>query len=292
MGGQAASLPVLVACLILGVLATASSREVSPETVAVEYVRALYARDLSQAYRLLSAQDREQKTEAAYVAEGDVPTGNVLSLARLLASFIEILSAEGKFSGDRAKVKLRLRLPDGNAPEVAALVRDWDVAALNALSNKEAERIRKDLDRLHRSGSLPTLEGEEAFELVKEPSGWRLVLHWARTIRVRFTARIPEGLSLQVDPLEQELLARPGQPLQMSIRLRNGSEQDLSLRIAHGIEPKDAAPFLVFLHCPLLLPVKLPPREGKGVSTSFMIADSVPEQTRDVQVTFLFRRTE
>ena len=94
-----------LAWLGLLVVVAACGREVPPETVAVEYARALYARDLPRAYRLLSAQDRERKTEAAFVAEGDAPTGNALGLARHLASFIEIVSAEKKITGDRAEVK-------------------------------------------------------------------------------------------------------------------------------------------------------------------------------------------
>jgi len=281
-----------IACLVLLFLLVTCGREVPPEEVALEYARALYSRDLSRAYRLLSAQDREWKTEAVFVAEGDAPTGNALALARHLASFIEVASAEGKITGSRAEVKLTLRLPNANAPEVAGLVQDWDEVALNGLPEKEAERIRKDLDELHRSGRLPTLEGEEAFELVKESSGWRLAFHTAGAIRVRFTARIPEGLPLQVDPREQELRVRSGEPVQMSLRRKNGSGRDVSVRVTHVIEPKDAAPFLVFLHCPLLLPLTLPPRESKEVSSSFMIAGNAPAQIREFRVTFAFRRAE
>ena len=281
-----------ITCLVLLSLLVACSREVPPEEVALEYARALYSRDLSRAYRLLSAQDRAWKTEAVFVAEGDAPAGNALGLARHLASFIEVASAATKLTGDRAKVRLRLKLPNANAPEVAGLVLDWDEAALNALSEKEAERIREDLDVLHRSGRLPTLEGEEAFELVKESSGWRLVFPTAGAIRVRFTARIPEGLPLQVDPQKQELRVQSGEPVQMSLRLKNGSGRDVSVRVTHVIEPKDAAPFLVFLHCPLLLPLKLPPRESKEVSSSFMIAGNAPAQIREFRVTFAFRRAE
>jgi len=281
-----------IACLVLLFLLVTCGREVPPEEVALEYARALYSRDLSRAYRLLSAQDREWKTEAVFVAEGDAPTGNALALARHLASFIEVASAEGKITGNRAEVKLTLRLPNANAPEVAGLVQDWDEVALNGLPEKEAERIRKDLDEPHRSGRLPTLEGEEAFELVKESSGWRLAFHTAGAIRVRFTARIPEGLPLQVDPREQELRVRSGEPVQMSLRRKNGSGRDVSVRVTHVIEPKDAAPFLVFLHCPLLLPLTLPPRESKEISSSFMIAGNAPAQIREFRVTFAFRRAE
>jgi hypothetical protein len=278
--------------MVLVVLATACSREVPPEEVALEYARALYAQDRASVYRLLSAQDRAGQTEAAFVAEGDAPRGNALGLARHLASFIEVASAETSLAGARATVRLALRLPSANAPEVTGLVQDWDEAALNALSGQEAEKIRNGLDELHRAGRLPMLEGEEAFELVRESPGWRLVLHTAGSIRVRFTTRIPEGLPLQADPREQELRVRPGEPVQMSLRLKNGSGRDVSVRVTHVIEPKNSAPFLVFLHCPLLLPLRLPPRESQEISSSFMIAGNAPAQMRDFRVTFAFRRAE
>jgi hypothetical protein len=283
---------MLAACLALVVLATACGREVPPDQVALEYARALYGRDLSRAYRLLSSRDREWKTEAGFVAEGDAPTGNALELSRHLASFIEVASAERKITGDRAEVTLTLRLPNANAPEVAGLVQDWDEAALNALSEQEAERIRTDLAALHRSGRLPTLEGKETFELVKEASGWRLILHMAGAVRIRFTARIPEGFPLQVDPREQELRVRPGEPVQVSLRLRSGSGRDVSVRVSHVIEPEDAAPFLVFLQCPLLLPLTLLPGESKEILSSFMIAGNAPASMQEFRLTFAFRRAD
>ena len=289
---RAASSSKLVAYLALAVLATGCGRQETPQQVALDYSRALYAQDRGRAYRLLSAQDREEKTEATFVAEGDPPTGNALELARDLASFIEVRSAEAKITGDRAQVRLALRLPNANAPEVAHLARDWDQSALNVLSKDEEERIRKALDEFHRSGGLPTLEGEETFELVKEAPGWRLVRHMAEAVRVHFTARIPSGLPLQVDPREQELVVRPGEPVQISLRLKNDAGRDVSLRVSHLIAPEDQAPSLVFLQCPLLLPLRLSPRESREISSSFMIVGNASARAQEFRLTFAFRTAE
>lgn len=280
------------ACLGFLLLLAACGREVPPEAVALEYARALYARDLPRAYRLISAEDRQRKGEAAFMAEGGYVTGFALEASRQLASFIQVATVKTRLTQDRASVTFKLRLPDANAPEVSGLLRDWDEAALNAMSEQETERIRKGLTELHRSGRLPTLEGEETFDLVKEASEWRLVLHMAGAVPIRFTARIPEGLSLQVDPREQELRVRPGEPFQMSLRLRSGSERDVSVRVSHVIEPEDAAPFLVFLQCPLLLPLTLPPGKSKEILSSFMIAGNTPANMREFRLTFAFRRAE
>jgi hypothetical protein len=277
------------AWLALLIVVAACGREVPPETVAVEHARALYAHDLSRAYRLLSAQDRERKTEATFVAEGDAPTGNTLELARHLASFIEVVSTEKKITGDRAEVKLKLRLPNANAAEVAGLALDWDVAALNAISQKELDRIRKSLDELHGSGRLPTLEGEERVEVVREGAGWRVVVNWAAGVQVHFRTRIPADLPVRAVPEEQRVLVKPGEQFQMSLRLMNPSGEELSLRVAHEIEPKAAAPSVVFVQCPLLLPVQLPPGDTREYSSTMMIAAGAPDRMEEVQVTFTFR---
>jgi len=74
----------------------------------------------------------------------------------------------------------------------------------------------------------------------------------------------------------------------MTVRLTNGSGRELSLRVAHGVEPKAAAPSLVFVQCPLLLPVHLRPHEAKDISTTFMVASGGPDQVKRLQVTFAF----
>jgi hypothetical protein len=197
------------------------------------------------------------------------------------------VSAEKKVSGDRAEVRLRLRLPDANAPDVARLVRDWDEAILNALPESEAERIRNGLNQLRQAGGIPMLRGRD-LRARERGGGWRVALHSGAGVRVRFRTRIPEGLPLRAVPQEQEFLVQPGEPIQMSIRLMNGSGQDLSMRVAHEIEPKAAAPALVFVRCPLLLPVRLGPREAKEFSTTFMIAQGSLPQARAFEVTFAF----
>lgn len=289
MRGQAASCPKLAVCLVLVALATACRREVSPEEVALEYVRALYAQDRASAYRLLSAQDQAWRTEAVFVAEGDAPTGNALALTRHLASFIEVASAETKLTGDRAKVTLTLRLPNANAPEVVLLVRDWDEAALKSLSQNDVQTIRKALDGLHETGKLPMLEGDETFVLIKEAAGWRVVVNWVEGTRVRFRTRVPDALPLRAIPEQQEVMIKPGDPVKMTIRLANRSGRDLSMRVGHVIEPKAAAASLVFVQCPLLLPVNLRPQETKEFSIRFMVAEDPAKPTRDFQVTYVFR---
>lgn len=278
----------MMAFFALVLLLVACGREISLEAVALEYARALYARDLRRAYQLISAQDRRWRGEAAFVAEGGAVTGNALELSRHLASFIEVGSVEKRISGNRAEVKLTLRLPDANAPAIARIAREWSEESLHALSESEMEAIRRALDRLHGDGTLPMLEGKETFQLAREAAGRGVLLNWVEGIRVLFRTQMPAGLPLRAAPPEQEFLVKPDEPIQMTVRLTNSSGRELSLRVAHVVEPKAAAPSLVFVQCPLLLPVNLRPHEAKDISTTFMVASGGPDQVKSFQVTFAF----
>jgi len=88
-------------------------RELGPEEVALQYGRALYASDLAEAYRFISSEDRRFKAESAFRRERGEASGFALDVARQLASFIEATPVEKTARGERAKVRLKLRLPPG-----------------------------------------------------------------------------------------------------------------------------------------------------------------------------------
>jgi hypothetical protein len=80
-------------------------------------------------------------------------------------------------TGDRASVTLRFRLPDANAPAVRDLMHDWDEGRLNRLAAHDRRRITARLEELHAQGALPTIEGDETMELVREGDGWKVFLN-------------------------------------------------------------------------------------------------------------------
>ena len=266
------------------------ARGAGPEDVALEYARSLYADDPAGAYRLLSAQDRQARDEATFLRERGQPSGFALELARKFASFIEATPAKKTSEGGHVTITLTLRLPDANAPAIAALVQGWDERRLNALSRVERRRTLKALGRLRRAGALPTLEGQEAFALVREGSGWRVFLNLAGGVRVRFQAAVDDAVPLQVTVHPDEVLVNPGERVQVSVRVRNPRTREIVARVGHRIEPASQAEFLAMLQCPMLLPVTVAPGQTEEFRSEYLVLKDVPAGAKRLQVTYEFVR--
>lgn len=264
------------------------AHEAKPEDIALEYGRALYASDLGHAYRLISADDQRAKDEATFRREREPATGFALEVTRQLATYIVATPVETTIRGGRATARLKLRLPNANAPEIAALVADWDERRLQALSRAEQEEIRRKLDQLHRSQQLPMLEGEETFQLVRERSGWRVFLNWAGGVRLRFSAAPLEGLPLQMTVSPEETLVRPGERVHVTLRATNRSTRPIITRVGHRIEPKAQADSLALLQCPLLIPVTLQPGQTEEFRSEYLLLKNLPDQVKQFQVTYEF----
>lgn len=275
--------------LVLGALLLSScGREAGPEEIALEYAQALYASDSTQMYRLISAGDRRVKDEQTFRQERDAPTGFALELARQLASVIVATPVEKTISEGRARIKLRLRLPKANAPEILAIVGEWDEERLNALSRQEREVITQKLRQLHQAQKLPILEGEETFELIREGSGWRVFLNWAGGVRVRFRATMQGAISLQATVSPEEVLVTPGERVQVTVRVNNPSRGAVTARVGHRIEPKPMADSLALLQCPLLLPLTLKPGQTEEFLSKYLLLKDISEEAKQFDVTYVF----
>jgi len=279
---------MLRSLLVVALLLSACAQEATPEAVSLKYSRALYASDLGQAYRLIATEDHRVKDEETFRREGGAVAGFALEVARQLASFIEAARVETKINGDRAAVTLRIRLPDANAPELSALIAGWDEGRLNALSRKEQEEISQKLGRLHRSGQLPMLEGEETFELVRERAGWRVVLNWAAGVHIRFLAAAPPALPLALSLTPEETVVVPGGRVHVTLRAANHSARDIVARVTHRIEPKSQADSLALLRCPLLLPVTLRAGETEEFRSEYLLLKDARHTAKQLQVTYEF----
>jgi len=269
-------------------LLSSCTYEARPEDVALEYGRALYASDLEHAYRLISGEDRRLKDERTFLREGGPATGFALELSRRLASFIEATPLETRISGDRATVRMKVRLPDGNAPAIAAPVADWDERRLNDLPWAEREKITRRFDELHRARQIPMLEGEETFELVREAHGWRVFLNWAGGVRVRFRAALPEKMPLQVTVSPEEALVSPGERVHVTLQATNRSTRDIVARVNHRIDPTAQADSLALLQCPLFIPVTLKPGQIEEFRSEYLLLKNVPGSAKQFQVTYEF----
>ena len=275
-------------CLVAALLLSGCAQEAKPKDIALEYGRALYASDLEHAYRLVSVEDRRLKDEQTFLREGRPATGFGLELSRQLASFIQATPVTTTISADRARVTLKVRLPDANAPAIATLAADWDEKHLNSLSQREREHSTRTLDQLHRSDQLPMLEGEEIVELVREAHGWRVFLNWAGGIRVRFHAALQEKLPLQVTVVPEEALLSPGERVHVTLQATNRSTRDVVARVNHRIDPTAQADSLALLQCPLLIPVTLKPGQTEEFRSEYLLLKNVSGSTKQFQVTYEF----
>ena len=270
------------------VLLAACARQPEPAAVAIEYGRALYAGEPHAIYRLISAEDQRIRSEADFVQQQERHVGFTRELLAELASFIVATPTETRVNDRRATVRLEFALPNANAPEIRALAHDWDERMLNALPDGERRRIRDRLAELHRTHALPMVEGEETFTLVRDAGGWRVVMDWARSVRLHFHAAVLADLPLQVEVVPAEVAIGPGEPVRVTIRARNTGPRDVTMRVGHGIEPSARSSFLVLLQCPLVLPVTLKPGATEEFQSEYLVLKDVPESVTRFDVTYRF----
>ena len=264
------------------------ARSTAPEDVAVEYGRAIYRYDAAAIYRLASAADRSAKDEETVRAQVGAPTGFALEIIRHLALFIEAKPVDTRLTGSRATVSLKLTLPDANAPEIRTLAHDWDETALDALSDSQRADIRRKLDELHERRTLPVVEGQETFELVKEGGGWRLVLDWGGAIPVQFSASAAKTPALDVTTTPAEIRAKPGESFRVTLRAKNVSGHEITTRVGHRIAPEADANFLALLQCSLFLPASFKPGETREFVSEYLLLKDTPGRVTAFRVTYEF----
>ncbi len=262
-----------------------------PVDVVTAYLRAVYARDFSQAYRFISSQDQGLKKQDVYVRERGAFTGFFLEVSRKLAAAMQIRPLRQYPTEDgRMHITIGYSLPDANA--LAPLVLDFDEERLGSASEIEQRKILDALDHLARKGNLQMIKGEEAFVLVREAAGWKMFLDWASGVRIRFTASAPPGRAIEARPTIPETIGRPGELFTIEYVVRNRSSRDLFARIAHRVEPEALAEYLDLVECALLLPVRLPAGAEQSYASTYMIRGDMPDGRKNLAVTYKFHVEE
>jgi hypothetical protein len=261
----------------------------TPEPVSVleRYLKASYARDYKQAYRFISAKDRELKPEAVYVRERGAFNGFTLVAARKLAEGISIKPASITAAEDRTRIKVALKLPD--AGSLSPLLMDWDEDKLNALAPAEQRKIIAAIDRLSRSGTMRMIEGEEEFALVREDQAWRLALDWDAALRVNLAAVVPANGALEAAPVDRETIVKSSEPFRVTYRVSNRSNKALRTRIIHKVEPQELAQYLDIVECALLLPTLVPPGQQEEYATTYLVRGDLPEGARKFNIIYEFK---
>lgn len=277
----------LLAVSALG-LASGCARQATPEHVALEYGRAVFANDAPAIYRLVSDEDRRVRDEATFRGQQRELRGFTRQLVQQLASYITATPVATTGDARRTTVKLKFTLPDANAPEVVRLVHDWDEDALDRLPTGERVRIANRLAELHRAGRLPSIEGEETLELVRDDAGWRVFLNWAGGARVRFTAAVDRSVPLDVTVVPGDVVVNPGERLRVTVTARNTTDREVTTRVGHRIEPGAQSKHLALLQCPLFVPVTLAPGETRDFVSVYLVLPDAPPDARSFAVTYEF----
>ncbi len=175
------------------------------------------------------------KPEKVYVRERGTFSGFTLAAARKLAESIAVEPVKITADGDRTRIRAALKLPD--AGSLAPLLMDWDEEKLNALPSADQRKILAAIDRLSRSGTIKTIQGEEEFALVKEDKAWRLALDWDAALRVSFASVVPADGALEAEPIPQGNRRQ----IQRTVPHQLSGQQSLRQSSAHPHHPQGRA---------------------------------------------------
>ena len=261
----------------------------NPAQAAKRYLTAVYARDYRTAYQWISAQDRRYKSETDYLRENPPFSGGASELAYKLANEIEWRQTQSEVYADKAAVRFTVRLPDANAAPLQRLFLDFDPERLVSLSRKEIRAVEEGLEGMRKQGSLPMLEGEESVELVRERGGWRVFANWAGAIPIRFRADVKEGLPWKFWPVQETILAKPGETLQAVYKAKNLSDRPITAKALHLDEPREmAAKYLEIIQCFCFIQETLAPGEEKEFPLVFRINWDAPNGVREFKITYEF----
>ena len=276
--------------LLLWVGSAAAQADVDAARALVSrYLKAVYAQDYAEAYRYVSKRDQEAKSAADYLRENPSFTGAGAELARGLAERIEVGPLSFTTQGSSATVRFDISLPDANSPELEKLFAGFDPDELNRLTPGQRRRILDAVAEMARAGSLPVVTGEDSLELLKEDGRWTVFLNWSEAVRVFFHAEVKEGLPWAFEPVQEMVLAQPGETLHASYRARNLSDRAVTAKARHVDTPKEAAAkYLDIIQCFCFLRQVLEPGQEKELPLVFRVDWDTPREHGEFHVTYQF----
>ena len=253
-------------------------------TVLNRYVRALYARDFRAVYEQLSSADQRLKDVHSYSRERGEFRDFTLEVAQAVARSVEVNLITQRIEPARTTVKAKVNVPDPS--KLTASLLDWDSERLERLSPAERKTLLETIDRQKREKNIAMVEGEETFNLVKEPGGWKVFLDWAAGVRLIFKPAIPAAAPVEITIEQKEVASRPGQIFRVAMKIKNTGKQTLSVRIGHLIEPQELRDYLDLVDCGFILPLRLPHGKEEEFVTTYLLRGTLPEQVRQLNVTY------
>lgn len=257
------------------------------------YLKAVYAQDYSEAYRYVSKRDQTAKSAADYLRENPSFTGAAAELARGLAQLIEVGPLSFTTRGNGATVRVDVSLPDANAPELQKLFAGFDPDEMNRLTAEQRGQILDAVTRMAQTGTLPVVTGKESLELLKENGRWAVFHNWSEAIRVLFHAEVKEGLPWAFAPVQEMVLAQPGETLHAAYRARNLSDRTVTAKARHVDTPKEAAAkYLNIIQCFCFLRQILEPGQETELPLVFRVDWDTPRAHDEFHVTYQFFPSE
>ena len=288
-GRKAILLLALAAVLVIasGGLTAQVDDPREPGQVVRAYLRAVYARDFAAAYRLISSEDRQVRDLDRYMRQHGAFSGFVLEAARKLSESVETDVAEQAVSANRARLRVRYRVPDSKA--IGPVLLNWDPYRLNALNGGDRAQLLAELSRRQQERALELASGEEIIELVKEGSDWRIFLDWRAGVTIPFRLEPPADGALRAAISKPQVNLQPGDVFEILLKVENTTSQPIVARISHLVEPRDAADYLEFVQCGFLLPVTIPAGAQQEYSGTYLLRGSLPEGIRELKLTYDFK---
>jgi len=246
------------------------------------YARAVYARDYPSAYDYLSADDWKAVSREAFVAQYGSFEGVQLAVSRHLAGIIEFQNPQVAEVGDSATITFHVRVPDGNAPAVAAIL---DQASADGA---DTASLGAEVDALLRSGELLFLEGDQTFELKRTSGRWGVDLRLREAALVTLTAGVQAGLPWKFEPLQTSARLLPGDRILAQYRVKNLSNQTLTGKADEDTFPETLADKLYFYQCFCMIQLTLAPGEEQTLSVVVALTEPLATDQKELQVHYDF----
>ena len=254
-----------------------------------KYVKAIYGRDFRAAYEQLSSADRRLKDVHSYSRERGEFRDFILNTARAVARGVEVNLLEQRVAPERATVKAKVTVPD--AEKLTGLLLDWDGERLERLNPAERKLLLETIERRQRDKTIAMVSTEETFELVKETSGWKIFLNWAAGVKLTFQPAIQRSTPVEMKIDQQEVTSRAGQIFRVAMKIKNNGKEVLSTRIGHLVEPQDLRDYLDLVDCGFILPLRLQPGKEEQFVTTYLLRGTLPDQVRQLSVTYAVTAT-
>jgi hypothetical protein len=258
-----------------------------PALVIQGYVRAVYARDYIEAYRYISTADQRVRDVNRYAQQRGAFMGTALEIMRRLAGFIEVKPIQKQIAPNQIQAVTKVGIPEPN--KLSPLLFNLDLRRLNSLESRDVSQIIEALNKKKRDGSFEVTEIEEKIELVKEGDEWRIFLNWAAGVKIPFRLELADARNLDVALSKNEVIVQPGDLFEIFLKIKNRSSQPVVARIGHLVEPQDAASFLDFVECGFLQPITLQPGKEQEYSARYLLRGGLPENLRQLNLTYDFR---